>query len=308
VGLVVAALGAAVLAGWDFRSGALLRLDPALPIMRPTTALCLVCLGVALVAVTSARRRPGPAAASLAVGAAGFAGLAAALSLVERFGGPHLSLEHLLFPAAFAQDPSGMRMAVATSVEVLLLSVAVTALATDLHLADALAQALGLAALTGSAVALLAFLYGEAAPYGRDVRSAMAVHAAAGLAVMSVGVLASIPGGLLPRLLTTPGAGSALLRRLLLGIGVVLPALGWLMLRGEKLGLYGTPLGLAMMTFAVGVLVCAVAWRLADLAEQAERSRAMLRDAWYRLGAATATQERPGRGARRGPRRDRATP
>jgi PAS domain-containing protein len=213
----------------------------------------------------------------------------AALSLAERAGLHGASVEHLLFPDAVARDPNRGAMAIATSLLVLLLAAALIVLATAPPGHEPAAQALGLMALTGSVLTVLDHLYGDRAPYLGIVRSVMAEHTAVGLTVVSAGVLAAVPGGIVLRVLHQRGPGSAMRRRLLAVVALALPVFGWLRLEGERLGLYGTSFGVAVTVVVAGVLVYAAAWSATDVAD---RSGAMLRDAWHRLGSTNAGLER----------------
>jgi two-component system cell cycle sensor histidine kinase/response regulator CckA len=286
-GILAAALGAAVLAGWATGSGSLLRLRPDLPSMHPATAVCFGCLGAALVAAGGAsrgRRR----VRHLAVAAAAAAGTVAALSLLKRAGGPDVSLENVVFAVAVTRTGYPESMAVATCILVLVLAAGLLALVAAPRRGELPAQVLGLVGLIGSLAAVLEHLYGERAPALDNVRSVMAVHTAVGLAVVSIGLLAAVPGGPAARVLERPGPGSTL-RRLVLVLAVAMPTLGWLRVQGERQGLYDTSFGVAIMVLAAGALACASAWRAAAAAD---RSGAMLRDAWQRLGTRNASLER----------------
>jgi PAS domain-containing protein len=284
-GAFLVALGSTVLFGWAVRSDLLLRLRPGSPSMQPATAACFVCLGVALVAM-SAR---GTGARWVAAPAATLAAAVAVLNLSSHGQASWRPLESLLFAEAVAHDPRHGDMAVATAVLVLLICAGLLlALAADRLGGAVAAQVMGMTALTGSVLASLDQVYGSG-PYPGDVRSVMAVHTAVGLAVASVGLLSAVPGGVAPRVLGAPGPGSAVRRRLLITVILVLPLVGWLRLKGERSGLYGTSFGLAVMVLVAGVLVCGTAWRAAEVAD---RSGAMLRDAWQRLGSRNAHLER----------------
>jgi PAS domain-containing protein len=284
-GVVLLALGAVVLTGWATGAQLALRVRPGLPAMQPATAVCFVCLGVALSAATAARRH----LRRLRVPAALAAAAVAALSLAERAGLHPVSLEHVLFADTVARDRNQGAMAAATAILVLLVSAAFVVLVTAPPGHELATQILGLAALTGSVLAVLDHLYGDQAPYLGNVRSVMAAHTAVGLTVASAGVLAAVPGGVVPSVLHQRGPGSTLRRRLLAVVAIALPALGWLRLEGERLGLYGTSFGVAVIVVVAGALVYAAAWSATDVAD---RSGAMLRDAWHRLGSTNAGLER----------------
>jgi len=76
-------------------------------------------------------------------------------------------------------------------------------------------------------------------------------------------------------------------RRLLPWITVVMPIIGWLRLEGERHGLFGRPLGTAIMVLAGGLLVTAIA-RLA--AVSMDRQATALNHAWHQYGLVSAGQ------------------
>jgi PAS domain-containing protein len=221
--------------------------------------------------------------------AAAAAWAVAAWSLLGRAGGPRSPVERALFPDAVARDPQHGAMAVTTALLILLLSASLAALSRARPGYAYAAQALALAALVGSLLALLDHLYGPHPPLIGNARSVIALHTAAGLTVAAAGALAAVPDGLARRVLERPGPGSAMRRRLLLLVAVVLPLVGWVRIEGERLGLYGQSFGVATIVLVAGALVYAAAWAATGTAD---RSGDMLRDAWHRLGSTNAGLER----------------
>lgn len=137
---------------------------------------------------------------------------------------------------------------------------------------------------------VLGYLYGARSLYAIDPRYAMAVHTAVGLVVLSTGLLAIVPGGLLHRIVTHSASdpGYPLLRRLLPMVLVVLPLVGWLRLQGERRGWYGSTFGAAIMTIVGAALVCVTTWWAACLADRCAR---LPHHPWCRLGETNAALE-----------------
>jgi PAS domain S-box-containing protein len=282
----IAGAGAALIATPVFGVGlfvsdaVMLHLQFGLGRMRPTAALCLILLGVAL-----ALCRAGPFRRRIGLVAAASAGLVAVMTLLEHAGAPvEPALATLLHDDLVADRP-GVRMLTATSLHVLVLSAGLLAVTTNRF---RVAQVLGLTVTAGSMTGVLGFIYGERTLYAPDARTAMAIHTAVTLLALSLGLLAAVPHGLAARLLTQPDPGSTMLRHLLPAILVALSLLGWARFEGEARGLYGTAFGMALLTEAGLVVVCAAVWRAAVVAD---RSGALLRETWHRLGGINARLE-----------------
>ncbi len=272
-------LGVAALAGWAWDNNVLKRVGPGLPTVRPVTAVCLILLGVALVSVAEGRR-PHLIGGLTATAAAGVA----AASLLEEVRGWDLLVK---FPNQVEVDPNRGRMAPATAVQILVIVAGLLAHSRGRHAA---AQVLGLVSLAGSTTALLSFTYGAHNFYAAVPRYGMSLQAALGIVLLSTGLLAAVPGGLLHRITTSAASdcGTLLLRRLLPMVFLVLPLVGWLQLQGELRGWYGAPFGVAIMAIVGGALFCVTAWWAAALADH---SATLLRNAWRRLGETNAALE-----------------
>jgi hypothetical protein len=278
-GLGTVALAGAALIGWAVDGEMLKRVVPGLVSMRPTTAVCLILLGLA---VTTLIHRPRwrwvrPAAT-------GGAGLIAAVALLEHALDRDLLSNRLLFRDAVARDDYGGRMALVTAVELVVMALALVAAFRGKRRA---AQGLGLLVFAGGAIAVLGYAYGERRLYATEAQPGMAFNTALGLALVSLGMLAAIPNGVLTHLFRRPAPGALLSRRLLPWITIAMPVIGWLRVKGEHLGLFGTGLGTAIMVFAGSILVTAIA-QLA--AVSMDRLGFSLNHAWHQFGLASASQ------------------
>jgi signal transduction histidine kinase len=91
--------------------------------------------------------------------------------------------------------------------------------------------------------------------------------------VLSVGLLSARPRGGLMAVVTSRNLGGVVARRLLPAAILVPLALGWLRLRGEQVGLYGTELGVSLITFANMAVIAALVWWSARLIYRIDRER-----------------------------------
>ena len=135
------------------------------------------------------------------------------------------------------------------------------------------AQYLALAVVGISVPALVGYLYGVTYLYGVASYIPMALHTALTFVVLSVGLLSARPRRGLMAVVTSRNLGGVVARRLLPAAILVPLALGWLRLRGEQIGLYGTELGVSLITFANMAVIAALVWWSARLIYRIDRER-----------------------------------
>src|SRR5690242_12643781 len=140
-GVGTAVLGLTALIGWAFRAQVLKQFMPGLVSMRPSTAVCLILLGVAVSMLVRRPRRLWLRQAAIAG-----AGLIASISLLEYALDRDLLVDRLLFRDAVDRELYGGRMALATAVSLILMALAL--LATSCGKPQA-AQGLGLLVFAG---------------------------------------------------------------------------------------------------------------------------------------------------------------
>ncbi len=138
-------------------------------------------------------------------------------------------------------------------------------------------QLLALAAGTAAGVALVGYLYSLQGLYGISSYTSMAIHTATGFVALSAALLAARPRSALMAVVTADGPGGMLARRLLPTAIAAPVALGWLWLAGERAGLYGTELGLAIVVISTIAVLAALIW---------QNARSLTRLEAVRLGAA----------------------
>ncbi len=178
-------LGVLVLAGWYTHSPALIQVLPAFVPMQYNTALGFLLCGVGLLSVALGRVR-------LAAACGAVAGTIGLLTLIEYLFGLDLGIDQLLMTHYITVETSHPgRMAPNTA---LCFSLAATALLIRGGLAPFRRRPLvlgGLGALTLvlGVVAFIGYLTGASTAYGWGYLTRMAVHTAAGVVALGIGIL-----------------------------------------------------------------------------------------------------------------------
>ena len=146
-------------------------------------------------------------------------------------------------------------------------------------------SALALVAGMVSQFAVMGYAYAEESLYGIVSYTSIAIHTALTLLVLSAGVLIALGDrGLIP-VLDGSTPGGVTVRRLLPVVVIVLPVFGWLRLEGERRGLYGEGIGIAMMVTLAAAALAFVILRNADMINRSESSRKRAEEAARRAGA-----------------------
>ncbi len=277
--VTVTAVGALVLAGWAFEVGALKSVLPGFASMKANTALGLVLAGVALWLradeYASQRRR------QAGLVCAGLVTLLGLLTFSQYVFGIDFGLDQLLFrdvPEAVMTSHPG-RMGINTALVFVLLGGALLLL--DARTRGG-ARGGQVATISGLLVALTALVgYGYGVVYLTQFSSAtqMALHAALSFALLALGLLAARPRRTLMALLTSRGPGGALARRIWPQAILLLVALGWLRLAGQRAGLYEYAFGTGLHVIAGIILFSLLIWRAAHQVERLNAERLEAEDA-----------------------------
>jgi len=272
VGCAAVLLGCVVLVGgWALGMNALKGVLPGLSTMKPNTAAGIVTLGagLALTAFGRGSRVLGKAAAALALGL----GL---VTLAECALDWNAGIDQLLFkdsgalPAAFPGRP-----AMATALMISLLGAAlVCAQRPTLHLMKTFA------ALSSSLIAwaaLNSYVFGAQALREVPLFSSVALHTAAVMLVLSVGLLAVEPVSWPMRTVLASGTGGIVCRWLLPPAILAPPFLGWLLTREGPMDLFPPEFDWAVYAAASSLgsvlLIMLLAHRITLI--EAERNAAM---------------------------------
>lgn len=266
-------LGAVVLAGWTLDIRALKSVLPDAATMKANTALCFMLFGVSLWLqgrIEGERRSMTARLSALVVGAV------ALLTLTEVALGVDLKIDELLF-----KDPVGHlapgRMSAFAATGFLLGSMALVALGAKRPWLQRASEAFALCVLLVGWIALIGYLYSVDVLVGVPGYTSMAVHTAVGFVVLAVGFFAARPHRGLLALLTQQNLAGAAARRLLPAIVIISGGVGWLRLRGQRAGLYGTEFGVALVITSSVILLAGIVLWNAHVQGLAERAQSLAR-------------------------------
>ena len=285
VGVTVVLVVRAVL---EWASGAkrLMAGDELFPPIVPNTCVALLLAAVALACLQAGRRRGVIILGSVCAVASAAIGLAA---LTEYATGQDLGIDHLLvrdelcFGAAHCGRSSGHAAAS-------LVGLAGAMLASRARSARGrvLAQCLAIAVALGALIALSGHIYGAAVLYRltRASRTGLSTEAGLSLLALALGVLAARPRDGLMAMVTSAGLGGTLARRFLLA-AFAAPVVGFVVMEGQRAGLYEYETSVALLAVAAlvaGVALTLVTARSTDKADRAlraseERYRALIEQA-----------------------------
>ncbi len=269
--MVVVLVGGLALLGWIFDIPALQSVFLGALTMKANTAVGFVLAGASLwLAVSDLagwRIRRLKQACAVAVALIGL------LTLSQYLFGWDLGIDQLLFtePAgAFGTVIPG-RMAPHTALNFLLVGLGLLLLDRETRhgrLSQFLIVPAGVIALLG----LLGYAYGVKELYGVLNHTPMAIQTALAFLVLCLAMLFAHPDAGLMAVITNPGAGGLLARRLL-PVALIVPAiLGWIELLGERAGLYRASSGVSlvvvtsMAVLAIVIVATARSLNRADVA------------------------------------------
>lgn len=279
-GLTVA-MGALVLGGWALDIGLLKSVLPGMATMKPVTAAGFLLLGLALwwvqrrsglVSVTDKKTARTPQAL------AAVAGLIGGLSAGEYFWSYNSSVEDWLFPGMM-HPASGLhpdRMAFATALALIVYGASLLLLETGARAGRRSAQYLALFGTLIGLVPLMGYVYGVHSLYDFAAFDSMALHTAFLFTLFGLGVLCARPESGLMATVTSVRLGGAMSRRVLPLVFTLPFLLGWLRLKGQELGWYGTGFGLALLAAANVIVFAVVVWRSARILNRADTEREQL--------------------------------
>ena len=242
---VVVSAGAAALVGWMFQLSALKSVMPGLATMKVNTAIGLVAAGSALLLIGAGdgavvRVR---IARVLAAGTM----LVAGLTLAEYLLAANLGIDQLLFLDGGGAGSPG-RMAPATAVALFFVGSALLPLTWHSPRVLRWAGWLAVPSLFISTLALLGYAYDTPSLYQVTAYASMAIPTALALCVLSLSVLAANPQYGFVATVVSDSSGGVVARQLMPVISLILFAVGWIGLAGQKAGYYDA-------SFALGLVV-----------------------------------------------------
>lgn len=260
-------VGLSVLAGWTWDIDRLKQVLPGLVSMNPMTAVAFMFSGISL---WLQRHAPAEKAAGKSRRAA--QGLALAVSclgllkLTDCLFGSNLGVDQLLFADKLLHDGVFNRMAPNTAAGLTVLGLALAMLDTKTRKGDRPAELFSFVTLLISLLALIGYAYQVEWLYGLAKSIPMALHTAAGLHLLALGILFTRTDQGVMSVITSASPGGILARRMFASLIPVLVVLGWLCLAGERHGYYETDLGVTLHTLAhIGIFVPLIWWSAKSL-------------------------------------------
>ncbi len=268
-----ALIGITAFAGWTFGIATLQSLLPGQVTIKINAALAFVLLGISVWSSVSEsrgsfRRRVSQACASLAT-------LIGLLTLAEYLFQLSLGIDQLLFaekPGAIGTFSPG-RMPPFAALNFVLLGTALLLLDVGRSRRFRAAELLVFPAAATAIEAFLEYFFRIPSFYGVAAITRIAPAGSVAFVLLCVGVLCARPDRGLMAVASTRTQGGTMWRRLLpAAIGVSL-LLGWLKLRGEKAGYFGTEMGTILLLWFLMVVLALLIWSYAQSLDTAERER-----------------------------------
>jgi two-component system, sensor histidine kinase and response regulator len=283
-GPIAITVGGLVLVGWLLGIRTLASVFPHYTTMKPNTAVCFVLAGLSLwllrtpssqsVEFNPKHGRLGQICAVLVA----FLGL---LTLGEIFLSLNFGIDQILLRDTLTDPrlPPG-RMSIPAAFGFLTLGSSLFFLGRKSPHDAVATQILALIALVDALLAFLGYVYGVHGLYAVSHYATMAVHTALVFVVLCLGALFARPDrGLIAVITSEYGGGQ--MARLILPLALTLPLfIGWLRLKGELAGLYGTGIGFALFSTS-NIVIFTTVWisakslnkRTAELLQSAHRYR-----------------------------------
>ncbi|MBD0253914.1 MAG: response regulator, partial [Rubrobacter sp.] len=213
--------------------------------------------------------------------------------LLQALFGLEPGIDRILFPERLASEASSTgfpnRMAPDTALDFVLIGVSLMYLDYPARRGRRVSRYTALSVVVLSVLALAGYLYGVENLYGS---TSYIPIAAMTLLVLSTGILCARPERGLMAVLTSRNLGGVVARRLLPAAILVPLVLGWLRLRGQQAGLYGTELGVALITIANMAVLAALVWWCARLLYHIDAERRL---AWEEMRIAREKAEEANR-------------
>jgi len=268
---IVLVVGFLFLVGWLFNISQLKSVLPGLAAMKANTALAFVLAGLSL--SLDSIKRENQWVGFLARGCATLAALIGLFTLGEYVFSRELGIDQLLFKDTLT--PEGAypgRMSPIAALNLSVLGFALLILDREEYRWPV--EAFGLGALLISLLALVGYAYGVPPLYDFFPYSSIAIHTALTFSILSLGVLFARPEQGLMKILSSDNLGGATARRLMPAAILVPFVLGWLLLTGQRMGLYDSTFRLVLfavssvIVFAILILWNAGLLQHADLVRQ----------------------------------------
>ncbi len=282
-------IGVLVLAGWTWDIDRFKRVLPGLVSMNPITAVLFVLAGISL---WLQRHMPLMVARASFLSTYRCAQCCAIvvlcmglLRLASYAFGWEFRIDQVLFAQRLAADTPGFsnRMSPNTALNFVFIGMALLLLDMKTLRGRRPTEFLAIAAALISLLALIGYAYRVQWLYGIATFIPMALHTAVVFQLLALGILCARCDAGLMALVASESPGGALARRLLPAMVLIPFLLGWLCLRGERSGIYGSGLSITLYAIAniviFGVLVLWSARSLQSADAELQERAAQLEEA-----------------------------
>jgi diguanylate cyclase (GGDEF)-like protein len=181
------------------------------------------------------------------------------LTLVQYIAHADFGIDQLLWPDHATKKPASPgRMSPAAALCFTALGLSLMALKARSTKLRALAHWLVLPALLIASLSVLGYAYGVKSLYAIGLFTSLALHTALTLFLLALSISAADAEFGYAKLAGGETAGGLVVRRLLPALPLLLVALGWVRLEGQRLGFYAFEFGLALMVLS-SIVVCTIA-------------------------------------------------
>lgn len=273
------AAGLLVLLGWAADVEPLKRILPGLVAMNPATAVLFVLAGASLwlQRPRAAGGMTGHARAQHRIARllAGLVAVSAALILGDTLLGWGPGVDQWLFADKLAGAGGGQpnRMAPNTAINFLLMGLALLALDVTTRRGRRPSELLASGVFLVALLALAGYAYRVPGFIGLAKFIPMALPTALVFLTLALGVFVARPNAGMMAVIASPSLGGMMARRLFPGMVLTILALGWLRLEGQRRGLYGLELGVALYTLTAITIFGALIWWNARSLQRSEAER-----------------------------------
>jgi PAS domain S-box-containing protein len=255
--------------GWALQIPALTQIGSGFPTMKPLEAACFILVGTAVLLLNNPRIQAGKilnksrAILFVVSGLAIVVLLICGATLFEYAGTRGTTVDQLLFSTAVSAEKAAFpgRMSVVTTTAFSSLAASLLFLAWPRAGKIAWHQVSAAVAIAGGLIGILCFVYesrsgAKSAPFN----TMAAVHTSVISFLLGVAMFLSCPDTGMMATFRSRRLGGFLARRTL-PVALTLPFfLGWLRLKGQRAGYYGTEFGLAIFACANAILFGMLVW------------------------------------------------
>jgi diguanylate cyclase (GGDEF)-like protein len=271
--------GSIILCGWVFHIWAFMLVFPGSGVMNANTALGLIFLGLSLWLLLPDPPRQVRRFLGLFFGI--LAASIGAITLIEFIFGVNLRFDQILYNKSVVPLTTTLPVRMAPSTASTLLALGLALLLVDWHTPRGRRPAQELS-LWGALVAIMSlsgYIYKAESLYKFFSYSETAVNTAIILFLMSAAIFFARPRAGIAGDLTGRFMGSEMARRILPAVLVLPILLGWFRVLGQRAGLFGTELGLALNTTVNVATLSILLWFNARKLNKAEQSLEAVREA-----------------------------